>query len=70
MYFIGLAFINTPYANASGEWPDVQFHFAPASVNSDNGVRVRKILGLTERVYNQVYKPIANRLVFYVPTTA
>nr|CAD7426591.1 unnamed protein product [Timema monikensis] len=35
----GLAFVNTPYANISGLYPDIQFHFAPASVNSDAGVQ-------------------------------
>lgn len=57
----GLAFVNTKFANISGTYPDIQFHFAPASVNSDAGVQVRKILGLTDQVYNAVYKPIANR---------
>lgn len=37
---------------------------APASVNSDAGKKVRKVLGLTEELYNTVYKPIANRDVF------
>lgn len=31
----GLAFVNTKYAPPSGKWPDIQFHFAPSSVNSD-----------------------------------
>ena len=57
----GLAFINTKYANESGDWPDIQFHFAPASINSDDGVRVRKILGITDKLYDAVYRPIANR---------
>jgi len=56
----GVAFVNTKFANASGTYPDIQFHFAPASVNSDAGVQVRKILGLTDQVYNAVYRPIAN----------
>nr|CAD7600709.1 unnamed protein product [Timema genevievae] len=56
----GLAFVNTPYANISGLYPDIQFHFAPASVNSDAGVQVRKVLGLTDSVYNTVYRPITN----------
>jgi len=30
-------------------------------VNSDAGLQVRKILGLTDQVYNAVYRPIANR---------
>lgn len=33
----GLAFVNTKYANKSNNHPDIQFHFAPASVNSDAG---------------------------------
>ncbi|KAH1018844.1 hypothetical protein HUJ05_006535 [Dendroctonus ponderosae] len=58
----GLAFVNTKYGNRS--WPDIQFHMAPASVNSDAGARVRKVLGLTDELYNAVYKPIANQDVY------
>ncbi|XP_017779966.1 PREDICTED: glucose dehydrogenase [FAD, quinone]-like [Nicrophorus vespilloides] len=55
----GLAFVNTIYGNRS--WPDIQFHMAPASINSDGGLKVRKVLGLTDLLYNTVYKPIANK---------
>ncbi|XP_018569547.1 glucose dehydrogenase [FAD, quinone] [Anoplophora glabripennis] len=58
----GLGFVNTYLGNRS--WPDIQFHMAPASVNSDGGRRVRKVLGLTEELYRTVYKPIANRDVW------
>nr|NVI72544.1 putative glucose dehydrogenase [Cucujiformia] len=58
----GLAFVSTKYANES--WPDIQFHMAPASINSDGGARVRKVLGLTEELYNTVYRPIANQDVY------
>ncbi|XP_046979490.1 glucose dehydrogenase [FAD, quinone]-like [Schistocerca americana] len=61
-----IAFVKTPLANASADWPDIQFHFAPASINSDGGARVRKVLGLTERVYDAVYRPIANRDAFSI----
>lgn len=27
----GIAFVNTKYANTSIDWPDIQFHLAPAS---------------------------------------
>jgi choline dehydrogenase len=54
----GVAFVNTKYANTSIDWPDVQFHFAPSSINSDGGEQVRRILGLRDRVYNTVYKPL------------
>ena len=31
----GLAWVNTKYANASDDWPDIQYHFAGASDVSD-----------------------------------
>nr|MBE5725233.1 putative glucose dehydrogenase [Cucujiformia] len=58
----GLAFVNTRLGNRT--WPDIQFHMAPASINSDAGARVRKVLGLTEQLYNTVYRPIANKDVW------
>jgi choline dehydrogenase-like flavoprotein len=64
----GLGFVRTPLiaANLSVDVPDIQFHFAPASVNSDNGARVRKVLGLSERTYQKVYAPIANKDSFTI----
>ncbi|XP_058799453.1 glucose dehydrogenase [FAD, quinone] [Phymastichus coffea] len=56
----GYAFVNTKYANASGTYPDIQFHMAPASINSDAGVQIKKVLGITDEVYDKVYRPIAN----------
>ncbi|KAK9871985.1 hypothetical protein WA026_015230 [Henosepilachna vigintioctopunctata] len=53
----GLAFLNTKYAPKSGLWPDIQFHFAPSSINSD-GLQVKKITGLRDSIYNTVYKPL------------
>lgn len=55
----GLAFINTRYANRSGLYPDIQFHMAPASINSDAGARVRKILGITDKIFDTVYRPLS-----------
>ncbi|XP_012274565.1 glucose dehydrogenase [FAD, quinone] [Orussus abietinus] len=55
------AFVNTKFANGSGSYPDIQMHMAPASISSDAGVQVRKILGLTNELYDAVYRPIANR---------
>nr|NVI72502.1 putative glucose dehydrogenase [Cucujiformia] len=55
----GLAFVNTPFGNRS--WPDIQFHMAPASINSDAGAKVRHVLGITDHLYNTVYKPISNK---------
>ncbi|CAH1107823.1 unnamed protein product [Psylliodes chrysocephalus] len=58
----GLGFVNTYLGNRS--WPDIQFHMAPASINSDAGAKVRKVLGITDELYNTVYKPIANKDVY------
>ncbi|PSN57080.1 Glucose dehydrogenase [FAD, quinone] [Blattella germanica] len=52
----GVAFVNTKYANKSIDWPDIQFHFAPSSINSDGGEQIRRIVGLRDRVYNTMYK--------------
>lgn len=57
----GVAFVNTPYANHSMDWPDIQFHMAPASLNSDNGDQVKKVLGLKDSLYNEVFAPIASK---------
>ncbi|KAK9497725.1 hypothetical protein O3M35_004393 [Rhynocoris fuscipes] len=54
----GVAFVNTKYADKGGEWPDIQFHFAPSSVNSDGGEQIRRILNLRDSVYNSMYKPL------------
>lgn len=55
-----VAFVNTKYADPSGRWPDIQYHFAPSSINSDGGEQIRKILNLRDGVFNTVYKPLLN----------
>lgn len=60
----GLAFVHTKFSNFTDDYPDIQFHMAPASINSDGGLQVRKILGLTEELYNAVFRPINNRDVW------
>lgn len=55
-----VAFVNTKYADPSGLWPDIQYHFAPSSVQSDGGENIRKILNLRDGLYNTVYKPLTN----------
>ncbi|XP_076181717.1 glucose dehydrogenase [FAD, quinone] [Ptiloglossa arizonensis] len=54
----GLAFVNSKYADQSDDYPDIQFHFAPSSINSDGGDQIKKITGLRDRVYNTMYKPL------------
>ncbi|XP_046414126.1 glucose dehydrogenase [FAD, quinone]-like [Neodiprion virginianus] len=57
----GLAFVNTKYANASDDFPDIELHFISGSTNSDGGRQIRKAHGLTERFYNAVFGPISNK---------
>lgn len=53
----GLGFINTKYANASDDWPDVEIHFIPSCPSSDGGESVRKNMGLTDELFMHVFKP-------------
>lgn len=57
----GLAFVNTKYANASDDFPDIEFHFVSGSTHSDNGAQLRKAHGLTEAFYKRTFEPIKNR---------
>lgn len=54
----GLAFVNSKYADNSGLWPDIQYHFLPSSVNSDGGESIWKILNLKRSIYDAVYGPL------------
>ncbi|CAD6231524.1 GSCOCG00001452001-RA-CDS [Cotesia congregata] len=54
-----IAFIRTKYAQDSR--PDLELLFVSGSIHSDNGVAVRKGHGITDELYNAVFKPIENR---------
>lgn len=62
----GLAFVNTKYANASNDFPDIEFHFVSGSTNSDGGSQLRKIHGITEKFYSKVFGPINNKDVWSI----
>ncbi|KAJ8931342.1 hypothetical protein NQ314_015751 [Rhamnusium bicolor] len=51
----GLAFVNTKYAPESGLWPDIQFHFAPSSVNSDPDQVAGSMLSILTNTGNVPY---------------
>lgn len=57
----GLAFINTKFANASNDYPDIEFHFISGSTHSDGGTQIRKAHGLTDTFYDKVFGPIADK---------
>ena len=57
----GLAFVNTKYANASDDFPDIEFHFISGSTNSDGGAQLKKAHGLTDDFFSRVFGPIINK---------
>lgn len=57
----GIAFVNTKYANASLDFPDIELHFVSGSTNSDGGAQIRKVHGLTKQFYDAVFGPINNK---------
>nr|CAD7392756.1 unnamed protein product [Timema cristinae] len=59
-----VAFINTKYANASDDWPDIEFMLSASSTNSDGGTQVRKAHGITQNYYDEVFGNITNLDVF------
>ncbi|CAB3262549.1 unnamed protein product [Arctia plantaginis] len=59
-----VAFINTKYANASEDWPDMEFMMTSASTPSDGGTQVKKAHSLTDEFYNSVFEELNNKDVF------
>ncbi|EFN74792.1 Glucose dehydrogenase [acceptor] [Camponotus floridanus] len=57
----GVAFVNTKYMNASLDFPDIELHFVSGSTNSDSGVQIRKVHGLTKKFYDAVFGPINDK---------
>lgn len=53
----GIGFINTKYANASDDFPDVEIHFIPSCPSSDGGESVRKAMNLKSALFQKVYSP-------------
>ncbi|XP_045516641.1 glucose dehydrogenase [FAD, quinone] [Pieris brassicae] len=59
-----VSFINTKYANASDDWPDIEFMMTSASTPSDGGSQVKKAHSLTDEFYEEVFGHITNKDVF------
>ncbi|XP_045771190.1 glucose dehydrogenase [FAD, quinone] [Maniola jurtina] len=59
-----VAFINTKYANATEDWPDIEFMMTSASIPSDGGTQVKKAHGITDEFYEEMFGHISNRDVF------
>lgn len=57
----GVAFVNSKYTNASLDFPDIELHFISGATNSDGGIQIRKVHGLTKKFYDAVFGPINNK---------
>ena len=63
----GIAFIQTKYSNGSqpGDpdygWPDLEIVYGPGALTGDTAGSLRRGLGITEKVYRQVFGPVAGR---------
>lgn len=54
----GLAWIPTKFENRSKDWPDIEFHFVSGNLGSDGGRQVRKVHGVSDKMW-QMYRPLA-----------
>lgn len=63
----GIAFLQTKYSNGSRPedpdygWPDLEIVFGPGALTGDTVGSLRMGLGITEKVYRQVFGPLAGR---------
>jgi len=57
----GLGYIRTRIAKTPLDYPDIELIFAAGSLNSDDGNSVRRGIGVTNEIYNKVFKPINRR---------
>ncbi|KAJ8873255.1 hypothetical protein PR048_026889 [Dryococelus australis] len=58
-----VAFVNTKYANASDDWPDIEFMMMASSTSSD-ARQTRHAHGITQKFYDEVFGNITGRDVF------
>ncbi|XP_045454198.1 glucose dehydrogenase [FAD, quinone] [Melitaea cinxia] len=59
-----VAFINTKYANATEDWPDIEFMMTSASIPSDGGTQVKKAHSITDEFYDEVFSHLTNKDVY------
>jgi len=63
----GIAFIQTKYINGSQPedpdygWPDLEIVYGPGALTGDTVGSLRTGLGITEKVFRQVFGPVAGR---------
>ncbi|XP_065351054.1 glucose dehydrogenase [FAD, quinone]-like [Cloeon dipterum] len=54
----GIGYIRTPISRTATDYPDIELMFISSGLNADKGRVVRKSMGVSDAVYNAVFKPI------------
>ncbi|KAL1122889.1 hypothetical protein AAG570_003215 [Ranatra chinensis] len=61
-----IGFVRTKYANLTGGLPDLELLFVPSAINQDGGYSLRKTMGVTDALYDNVYADIDRRHAFTI----
>ncbi|XP_059471055.1 glucose dehydrogenase [FAD, quinone]-like [Neocloeon triangulifer] len=54
----GLGYIRTPVAKTEEDYPDIELMFIAGSLNTDPGTVVRRSMGVSDEIFDTVFKPI------------
>ncbi|XP_049274576.1 glucose dehydrogenase [FAD, quinone] isoform X2 [Rhipicephalus sanguineus] len=56
----GISFIRTKYNAQNADWPDVEVHFVSSTPAADGGRTIRRVMGMTNELFDRVYRPYLN----------
>ncbi|XP_075728660.1 L-sorbose 1-dehydrogenase isoform X2 [Rhipicephalus microplus] len=56
----GIGFIRTKYNAQHTDWPDVEVHFVSSTPAADGGSTIRRVMGMTDELFDRVYRPYLN----------
>ena len=62
----GLAWVNTKYADPSGDYPDIEFHFISGTPASDSGTVIHLNNGVRPDIWEKYYKPVTDKDMWQV----
>ncbi|XP_014274994.1 glucose dehydrogenase [FAD, quinone] [Halyomorpha halys] len=52
----GVAYAKTKYSNSSEDYPDLELLFVGSGMNTDKGILLRRAFGISDEVYDSVYR--------------
>lgn len=61
-----MAFVKTNFTEEDDDWPDIQLFFSAAPENADGGILSKRVIGLTDDYYADVYENIVHKNAFAV----